>query len=644
MAPSVQSSPKVTSPRSPKMVSRCPRSPRVVSAFLSPVPLPASNTPQNLLPFDNNPNSLQQLPPHISSPHPIKQTQHSSIAKSVMSTTGISRTNSAGKEAAELLSPPNQSSMGQALTDTPATTAPNSPRIRATTLDIPGLTKSRVSPDGRIARRDVGAKLVIVMVGLPARGKSYITQKVARYLNWLQHDTKIFNVADSVTSVDIDGGVDQSASFFDPANKAAAELREKVAMETLDELLDYVLNQGGSVGILDATNSTLERRKAVVDRVREVAGKELGVLFLESECHDQQLLEANMRLKLSGPDYKGQDPVKALEDFKKRVEIYEKNYVPLGENEERTGMQFIKMIDVGRKIVTHQTKGFLAAQTVYFLLHFNLAHRQIWITRHGESLDNVAGKIGGNALLSENGKKYAKTLAQFMDVERKKFREKQLQRHESSHMPPRPGDTTPPNPEYSNCCTQDEYGRPLEKNFCVWTSMLARSIQTGQFFDEEEYDIKEMRMLNELNAGVAEGLTYDEIKSQYPQEYDLRHRDKLHYRYPGAGGESYLDVINRLRAVIVEVERMTDHVLLIGHRVVARVLLAYFLGLEREDVAKLDVPLGTIYVLEPKPYGVEFRAYKYNSETEWFDFQPNFKLKNEEQKDIKVNVKVAMST
>jgi len=44
---------------------------------------------------------------------------------------------------------------------------------------------------------------------------------------------------------------------------------------------------------------------------------------------------------------------------------------------------------------------------------------------------------------------------------------------------------------------------------------------------------------------------------------------------------------------------MTDHVLLIGHRVVARVLLAYFLGLEREDVAKLDVPLGTIYVLEP---------------------------------------------
>lgn len=37
--------------------------------------------------------------------------------------------------------------------------------------------------------------------------------------------------------------------------------------------------------------------------------------------------------------------------------------------------------------------------------------------------------------------------------------------------------------------------------------MLQRSIQTTKFFDDEEYDIKQMRMLNELNAGIAEGMT-----------------------------------------------------------------------------------------------------------------------------------------
>lgn len=655
--------PTVTPPKSP---------PTVTDATISSVAESSSRHTQQLarqqcpLPPQSppRPGSMLPEPSIITTPPPPlipRQSQHSVIARSV----AMARTLSNGPPLdshspdPEMLAPPDVLKAMAALSDTPSATAPSSPRIRATTIDVPGLTKSKVSPDGRIASRDLGSKLVIVMVGLPARGKSYVTKKLARYLNWLQHDTKIFNVGnrrrvaagalDSLpsnseddqptagsplkhipgtgllslptleaptngspanpthkrslsTSSNIAGGIDQSAEFFDPNNTAAAELREKVALETLDELLEFILYQGGSVGILDATNSTHERRKSILDRIRQRAGNQIGVVFLESECHDLQLLEANMRLKLQGPDYKDSDPVQALADFKKRVKMYERSYVSLGEYEEKLGMQYIKMIDVGRKVVTHQIRGFLAAQTVYFLLNFHLSPRQIWITRHGESLDNVAGKIGGDASLSTEGKHYAKALAGFIAFQKKSFHERQLKKHGASHMPPHAGDTTPPNPQYSNASYQDEEGRPLEKNFCVWTSMLKRSIETAQHFDEEEYDVKQMRMLNELNAGVAEGMTYEEIRSKWPEEYALRKKDKLRYRYPGAGGESYLDVVNRLRAVIVEVERMQDHVLLVAHRVVARVLLAYFLGLNRDDVASLDVPLGTLYMLEPASF------------------------------------------
>ena len=51
-----------------------------------------------------------------------------------------------------------------------------------------------------------------------------------------------------------------------------------------------------------------------------------------------------MRLKLSGPDYKGQEPRAALADFKRRVEIYERNYVPLGEFEEKHHMQYVQVL------------------------------------------------------------------------------------------------------------------------------------------------------------------------------------------------------------------------------------------------------------------------------------------------------------
>ena len=170
---------------------------------------------------------------------------------------------------------------------------------------------------------------------------------------------------------------------------------------------------------------------------------------------------------------------------------------------------------------------FLSAQTVYYLLNFNLAPRQIWITRHGESVDNVNGRIGGDSDLSEKGVAYAKTLTSFIEKQRQAWDVHQRDKALSTHFPPLPGDTTPPNPEYNH---GDSEGHESSKNFCVWTSMLKRSIQTAQFFDEDNYDTKQFKMLDELNAGTMEGLTYEEIRTKYYEEFRLRQGDKLHYR------------------------------------------------------------------------------------------------------------------
>lgn len=61
---------------------------------------------------------------------------------------------------------------------------------------------------------------------------------------------------------------------------------------------------------------------------------------------------------------------------------------------------------------------------------------------------------------------------------------------------------------------------------------------------------------------------------------------------------------------------MVDNVLIIAHRAISRTLLAYFLGLKRELITDLDMPLNHLFVLEPKPYGVDCRIFRYN---EWMD-------------------------
>ncbi|KAG0671749.1 hypothetical protein C6P45_005014 [Maudiozyma exigua] len=475
-----------------------------------------------------------------------------------------------------------------------------------TTLDIPGLTKSKSSPNGLISRNDHGSKLVIIMVGVPATGKSFITKKLSRYLNYSMYHCKVFNVGNTRRKYTKEHSLgEQDSNFFDPNDSASIKLRDQWALDTLDELLDYLLNGNGSVAIFDATNTTKERRRTVYERIHK-RNDQLKILFLESICTDKQMVDKNIQLKLCGPDYKGKDPDEYLNDFKQRLENYDTVYEPMDDSE---GYPYIKMINVGTKLISHRIKGFLASLTMYYLLNFNLSERQIWITRSGECQDNVDGKIGGDTSLTDRGKKYAKALSKFIGKERSKFEERLDQKCETT--------------------TSSE-----ERSFFIWTSMLKRSIETSQYFDENEYPTKQMKMLDEINGGDIDGLTFEQFKQMYPQEYDDRQHDKLLYRYPGSGGESYMDVSNRLRSVITEMERLEDDILLITHHVVARILLGYFMNLRLEVVTDLDIPLHTVYCLEPKPQGITWSLYEYDEINDTFNKVPKSELNISRVKEI----------
>lgn len=386
-----------------------------------------------------------------------------------------------------------------------------------------------------------------------------------------------------------------SAGFFNPDNLQARKFREQIAMDTLEESLDYLLNERrSSVAIFDATNSTIERRRRIITRVQERGGLNLQVLFLESQCFDEtvcilainfslnkadvtyQLLQSNMLLKLSNPDYRDQDPVKALEDFRRRVAMYQKKYTPVGDIEERLGVSYCQMIDVGRKFVTHNIKSFLATQVVAYLQHFNLASRQVWLTRHGESNDNLSGKVSHDPGLSPDGEKYAAALSRFIDHERDTWNRQQKGLEEAGDSLRLSADKSP-------------------KRFHLWTSMTQRSIQTAKFFDSERYRIEHMRMLDDFSAGTPGGFSDAEVEQQAPDTQ----LNQTSTQYPGTRCEGYNDVTKRLRSIILELERVTGHVLFIGGSAVIRVLLAYCRGMQSYVSANVDIPLGTVYMLEP---------------------------------------------
>lgn len=84
------------------------------------------------------------------------------------------------------------------------------------------------------------------------------------------------------------------------------------------------------------------------------------------------------------------------------------------------------------------------------------------------------------------------------------------------------------------------------------------------------------------------------------------------------GGESYLDVIQRLNPLIIELERMSSDLLIVTHRVVLRILLGYLMDIDRVKMPEMDVPLHTLYCVEPKPHGTLVTKYRYLEDEDCF--------------------------
>lgn len=70
------------------------------------------------------------------------------------------------------------------------------------------------------------------------------------------------------------------------------------------------------------------------------------------------------------------------------------------------------------------------------------------------------------------------------------------------------------------------------------------------------------------------------LQERHPEEFAKRTADKLNYRYPGVSGESYLDVIGRVRPVIIELERQRRSIVIVCHLAVLRCGAVFVLFVE----------------------------------------------------------------
>ena len=84
---------------------------------------------------------------------------------------------------------------------------------------------------------ELSENYIIAMVGLPARGKSYLSKKMARYLNWVGLKSKVFNIGMYRRNLI---GMNCDSTFFDQSNIDALKVRETCCIDALNDLIYFL--------------------------------------------------------------------------------------------------------------------------------------------------------------------------------------------------------------------------------------------------------------------------------------------------------------------------------------------------------------------------------------------------------------------
>ncbi|OJD15321.1 hypothetical protein AJ78_04405 [Emergomyces pasteurianus Ep9510] len=399
-------------------------------------------------------------------------------------------------------------------------------------------------------------RIVIITVGLPARGKT------------LGVKTRIFHLGDYRRATVGPGQDVPDDYFFVNASASSVLLRQKIVKKCREDIYHFLKEENGQIAIYDAVNPLAAGRRSLA---KEFAKYDIDTLFIESLCDDERIIEENvLSVKISSPDYVGWDPKDAVKDYLARISARIPQFQTMNESE----LNYIKMINAGERImINNRSFGYLHHRIVFYLLNLHTKSRHTYFVRAGTSTDPDSYKT--DASLSDQGLDYAR-----------KMTERLLQHRESERQ--------------ALVADQVDDAEADLKPLMVWTSTRRRTVETAQFLLERGYKVRHRSQMSQLNPGVCEKMSERRIRSEYPDEVAKHELDPYHHRYPRA--ESYHDLAVRLEPIILELERERNDLLIIAHESVLRVLYGYLMACNAADIPFLSFPRDEIIEIIPASY------------------------------------------
>jgi alpha-ribazole phosphatase len=147
----------------------------------------------------------------------------------------------------------------------------------------------------------------------------------------------------------------------------------------------------------------------------------------------------------------------------------------------------------------------------------------------------------------------------------------------------------------------------------VFSSPLKRAIKTATPLSKKlNINTEIINEFREINLGQWEGKTWEEIKSEYKDFLDIWSKDIAATAPPE--GESYIELKERVfKALSSLLEDCNCDIALVSHGAVIKVILCTILQIPLQNRAALDIPNGSISIVDYIPSKQSFRVLAVNS-------------------------------
>lgn len=398
-------------------------------------------------------------------------------------------------------------------------------------------------------------KILIALVGLPATSKTLLSVAMTRYTRWLGVKTKSFHISEYKKEKGNQKSDHPSTSF---ANIDGYKFAEELIEAAINDMLTFFKESTGQIAIYDALNIRRKERQQLESTFSKIGVK---ILFIESIMTDLELIHRNIESAIQSVDYNGWDRQQAIKEYTESLSANQSLYEKISPEE---NVSYLQYINFGKRlVVNNNTYGYLINKIVFFLMNLREKKGCVYFARCGTSNSD---KYMDDEVLNEEGYKYSKALT---DVVMNRIEEKNK-------------------------------GKEGHHSILVWTAPRKRTYDSGMYFLAEGIPVRQRSQLKQLNPGVVADLSKEELQKRFPVEYKESLKDPYHFRYPRA--ESYHDLAVRMEPLLLELERMSDDILIIAHESTLRVLFGYFMACTTVEVPELEFPRDYLVEITFNPF------------------------------------------